>query len=90
MKAHLLPTDILEVSELAETVMQSLEPLAKAQNIALKFENIEGPVNVRGDREEIAQVIQNLVQNAIRYGKNNGNAKLSITRQQDPSTGQKN
>lgn len=89
MKAHLLPTDILEVSELAETVMQSLEPLAEAQNIALKFENIEGPVNVRGDREEIAQVIQNLVHNAIRYGKNNGNAKLSITRQQDPSTGQK-
>ena len=89
MTAHLLPRDILEVSELAEAVMQSLEPLAEAQNIALKFVSIDGPVNIRGDREEIAQVLQNLVQNAIRYGQPDGNAELSITRDKDPTTGQR-
>ncbi|MEM8973577.1 MAG: ATP-binding protein [Pseudomonadota bacterium] len=88
MRAHLPPRDSLEVGELAEAVVQSLEPLAESHQISLKLGNMECPVNVRGDREEIAQVLQNLVQNAIRYGRPDGTAEISVSRHTNPATGQ--
>ncbi len=87
MRAHLTPRDSLEICELAEGVVQSLEPLADSHQIALKLEIPKEPVHVRGEREELAQVLQNLVQNAIRYGETDGTAKISVSRHTNSATG---
>lgn len=84
MKAHLPPRDFVEMSELLDSVVQSLEPFAESNDITLEFVNETGPIHVRGDRDELAQVFQNLVQNAIRYGRSGGYARITITREEQP------
>ena len=38
----------------------------------IEFRRLETPAVIRGDSDEIVQVFQNLVQNAIKYGKPGG------------------
>ncbi|MGI9410603.1 MAG: ATP-binding protein [Hyphomicrobiaceae bacterium] len=87
MRVHLPPHGTVELTELLETVVQSLEPLAEANDVSLHLDSETGPVFVRGEREELAQVFQNLVQNAIRYGKNGGDTKVLIDRAKGSSNG---
>ena len=47
----------------------------------IEFRRLEAPAIVRGDRDEIVQVFQNLVQNAIKYGKRGGRIDVRVTRE---------
>ena len=82
MRAHLPPRDIVEMSALLESVLQALEPLAESNDIKLELINRVGAIQVRGDRDELAQVFHNLVQNAIRYGRPGGFVRMTVDREQ--------
>ena len=86
MRAHLLPRDVVEMSALLEAVARSLEPLAESNEIKLELVNDIGAIHVRGDRDELAQVFHNLVQNAIRYGRPGGYVRMTIDREQPTGT----
>ena len=82
MHVHVPPRGIVDLNEVVNFVAQSLEPVARSAGIKLEFERLPGPANVRGDREELVQVAQNLLQNAIKYGKSGGGqAKARIVRE---------
>lgn len=81
MRAHLAPKGIVELNEVAAYVVQSLEPLAQASQITVTVGRLDGPARIRGDREEIVQVLQNLVQNAIKYGREGGKAQARVYRE---------
>lgn len=56
-----------------------LEYKAKKNNISLLFDlSYNKPIYVRGDKERIGQVIINLIDNSIKYGKNKGTTEVSI------------
>ena len=78
MRAHLPTSGVVDMHELLASVTQSLEPLAETSEISLKFE----PTNVRaavdGERGELTQVFQNLIQNAIRYGRAGGQVQITL------------
>ena len=78
MRVHLPPRGIVELNETAAYVCQSLEPVAEGFNISLTLERDKMPARIRGDREEIVQVIQNLIQNAIKYGREGGHVKVRV------------
>lgn len=79
MKEHLPPRDRVEVGELLEWVAQSLEPLAQANGTELSFSReTDQELWVRGEREELAQVFLNLVQNAIKYGGSPGKVDIVL------------
>ena len=85
MRVHLSPRGIVELNETAAYVCQSLEPVAEGFNIALTLERDGAPARIRGDREEIVQVIQNLIQNAIKYGREGGEVAVRVGRERSPS-----
>ena len=87
MRAHLPPRGRVELAELLETVVQTVEPLAEANGIAVRLENSAGSTVVRGEREELAQVFQNLVQNAIRYGKSGGHVCVALSHCEGQNSG---
>ena len=58
MRVHLPPRGIVELNETAAYVCQSLEPVAESAKTHLKFFRDEIPARIRGDREEIVQVLQ--------------------------------
>jgi two-component system phosphate regulon sensor histidine kinase PhoR len=85
MRVHLPPRGIVELNEAAAYVCQSLEPLIDATKAEITLDRYESPARIRGAREEIVQVIQNLVQNAIKYGREDGRIQVRVGR--DPPKG---
>jgi two-component system phosphate regulon sensor histidine kinase PhoR len=64
---------------LAKEVMEGLEDNAKNKSIKLSFkEKYTYPAYVKADREKIRQVMINLVQNSLKYGKANGSTAIKI------------
>ncbi|MBC8985496.1 sensor histidine kinase [Pedobacter sp. N36a] len=64
---------------LAKEVMEGLEDKAKKKNITISFKDkYTHPAYVNADREKIRQVMINLIQNSIKYGKENGSTAIKI------------
>jgi two-component system phosphate regulon sensor histidine kinase PhoR len=85
MRVHLPPRGILDLNEVAAYVAQALEPLAAASKVKVVVTKSEGAVRIRGDRDEIVQVLQNLVHNAIKYGREGGRVEIAVSRVLDGS-----
>jgi two-component system, OmpR family, phosphate regulon sensor histidine kinase PhoR len=80
MRVHLPPRGIVDLNEVAAYVYQSLEPVAEGFGITLTQHGDPTPARIRGDREEIVQVLQNLIQNAIKYGREGGHVEVRVGR----------
>ena len=83
MKVHLPPKGIVDLNDVASYVAQALDPLAEASKIKIVVTKGESPIRIRGDRDEIVQVIQNLVHNAIKYGREGGRVEVGVSRVMD-------
>ncbi len=69
--------------ELLEQVKQAFEPLAAEQQVALQLDVSENLPAVPVDRERMAQVLTNLVSNALRYTASGGAVTLRARAQND-------
>jgi len=81
MREYLPLSDEVELGVVLTEVAQTLEPLAKRAGVALTLSRSDGEAVVRGDRDELLQVFQNLVQNAIKYGRSGGTVDIRMTRE---------
>jgi two-component system phosphate regulon sensor histidine kinase PhoR len=81
MRVHVPPRGVVDLNEVIGFVAQTLEPLAQTSEMILKLVEWPRPALVRGDREELVQVFQNLVQNAIKYGRKGGTVEVRIGRE---------
>ncbi len=84
MREYLPPSGEADLGAVLADVAQTLEPLAQQAGITLSLSGAEGAAVVRGDHDELAQVFQNLVQNAIKYGRAGGKVDVRLTR--EPAT----
>lgn len=83
MRVHLRPTAIVDLNKIASYVAQTLEPLSEASQSVIGLQKLEeGPARIYGDREELVQVLQNLVHNALKYGSDGGRVDIKISRRQ--------
>jgi two-component system phosphate regulon sensor histidine kinase PhoR len=85
MKAHLPPRGVVDLAEVATYVAQALEPVAAQYKIKIVVTKGGGPIRIRGDRDEIVQVMHNLVHNAIKYGREGGHVEIGVARVLDGS-----
>lgn len=67
------------VQELIREVYESLSLIAETNSITCSIKKgCESPLTVFADKEKLRQVITNLVENSIKYGKKNGHIVASI------------
>ena len=78
MKPYLTPGATVDVRSIVQSVIDSLSPLAKESGIVIERKFGEAPVEVRGDRDELFQVFENLLENACKYGQSGGRVTVSI------------
>ncbi len=71
--------NITEVSmnELTEVILRRLRPIARKRDIEVTFESIR-PVKATVDEVKISLLISNLVENAVKYNKENGWVKVVL------------
>ena len=76
MNAHVPPSDLVDLNDVLGHARDTLEPLATDSHMTLSVERFPKAAIVRGDRDELLQVLQNLVQNALKYGNSGGNVRI--------------
>ena len=65
------------INELVERILKRLRPIAALRNIELVFESFR-PVTADVDEVKLTLAISNLVENAIKYNKENGWVQVSL------------
>jgi two-component system phosphate regulon sensor histidine kinase PhoR len=80
MREHLPPAERVDLNQIVAHVIQSLQPIAAETGTTIAFCGLEEAATIRGDSDEIVQVFQNLVQNAIKYGKQGGRIEVRLVR----------
>jgi two-component system phosphate regulon sensor histidine kinase PhoR len=81
MREHLTPAERVDLNGAVAHVIQSLQPIAGQTGTTIELRRLPQPAIIRGDSDEIVQVFQNLVQNAIKYGKPGGRIDVGIARE---------
>lgn len=84
-KANLKPTGRVDLNDLIEEVLRSLSSFAEERSITIDVtpndvEPAAGSLIAMGDRDELFQVFHNLVENAVKYGRDGGGVKISMTK----------
>jgi two-component system, OmpR family, phosphate regulon sensor histidine kinase PhoR len=69
LNEHVAPTSRVALTPLIEQVADALELRAADRGMRLSLAVPEDLPDVQGDEDELAQVFQNLIDNAIKYGK---------------------
>ncbi|TDH23274.1 sensor histidine kinase [Segetibacter sp. 3557_3] len=78
---HPLKKSVFVIQDLIKEVCESLSIKTSKRNIKCAIKKgCEVPISVYADKEMIRQVLINLVSNATKYGKDNGNIVASIYR----------
>ena len=70
-------SDEIDLTDACREVLERLAPVAVDRGIDLGLE-AEGPVLVTGDRTMLGEMIVNLVDNALRHGRPNGNVTVEV------------
>jgi two-component system phosphate regulon sensor histidine kinase PhoR len=79
MKAHVRPADSVDLVAVVSHVVDSLEPQARDLGVAIEMGLPAVPVAVTGDRDELIQVFENLIENACKYGQSGRHVTVTVT-----------
>ncbi|GGA78950.1 two-component sensor histidine kinase [Brucella endophytica] len=78
MKAHIAVTERVDLANVLNHVADSLTPFANGLDVTIERHIPAGPVKVTGDRDELIQVFQNLLENACKYGQSGKRAIVRL------------
>lgn len=82
MDEHVPPADVVDLTAVAEDVIAFLRPQSDAKSIELTHE-LEADALAVGERDQLTEVVQNLIENAIKYSP--ADASIGVTVQRDMS-----
>lgn len=88
LNEHVPPVGTVDLAETARDVIASVSPLLEQSNAIVDFECDDGaPFETQADRDEVFQAIQNLIDNAAKYGGDPALVKVKVGRGAAPSIG---
>ena len=97
LNEHVSPTDPVNLLKIAEEVVNATKPQAEKKGMEVSI-RVSGAENIAqgaqktpmvpGDRDELYQVLQNLVDNAIKYGKPQGHVSVELQTKKDGAAGE--
>ncbi len=75
---HRPPEGEADLADVVREVVDALEPLAAERGVEVRVTGADDPVMVTGIRDELAQVVQNLVDNAVKYSNDKGVVQVDL------------
>jgi two-component system phosphate regulon sensor histidine kinase PhoR len=79
LREHVRPSDAVDLFGVVNDVTDGLTPLADQYGVAIGVTASASLPKVMGDRDELAQVVQNLADNALRYGRSGKRIDISLS-----------
>jgi len=80
LNEHIAPSGRVDLARAASDVVDAVSVIAQDRQVQIKADLGKGGATVTGDRDETLQVIQNLVDNALKYSSAGGMVELTIER----------
>ncbi len=84
MSAHNRPTTLVDLGDIVRHVLDAMSPLAEELKIEVFADLNVGPMPVRGDQDELVQVFENLIENAMKYGESGNRVEIHARREDAP------
>jgi two-component system, OmpR family, phosphate regulon sensor histidine kinase PhoR len=82
---HVPPQDEVDIHGVVRDAAAALQGLARLENMTLSVEQANDLPPIVGDRDELIQLFQNLMHNAIKYGRTGGHVWVSLEWAPGPS-----
>ncbi|MCW5720496.1 MAG: two-component sensor histidine kinase [Devosia sp.] len=79
MYQHVRPTGQVDLAGLLRDVREGLQIQAQAAALDVVLRLPEGPVPVTGDRSQLYEVFENLIENAIKYGAGGKSVEVELS-----------
>ena len=80
LNEHIPPSGRVDLAKAASDVIDAVSVLSQERGVVITLQSEGGKVNIDGDRDEIIQVIQNLVDNGIKYSPSGQSVEIVIRR----------
>lgn len=74
------PSGDVELPSLLQGVLAALQPTAEAAGVVFETEGLGGNLRLPGDQDQLIQVFQNLIENAIKYGATGEHIRVTLSR----------
>jgi two-component system phosphate regulon sensor histidine kinase PhoR len=74
---HLPPTGEYDLRQATSEVVEALAPLAAGKKVTVKLDKT-GPAIASGSRDQLIQVAQNLIDNALKYAPEGGEVRIRV------------
>jgi two-component system phosphate regulon sensor histidine kinase PhoR len=78
LNEHIPPSGRVDLDRAASDVVDAISVLTREKQIAIALDQGEARASVSGDRDEILQVVQNLLDNAVKYSSRSGTVEISV------------
>src|SRR5450432_2490407 len=82
LNAHLQPNLAVDLAPIVRQVADGLQTLARDREVEIKVAAPAEPLMVLGDRDELIRALENLVENALKYGAAGKRVDITIARAQ--------
>lgn len=77
LREHIVPDTPLELLPIVRQVIDSLLPRAEERGVEISISSTE-PLLIRGDRDELIRLFENLIENAIKYGASGKRVEVTL------------
>ena len=78
MHQHVRPTGSIDLAVLLREVREGLQTQARAAEVDIVMSLPEGAANTIGDRGQLYEVFENLLDNAIKYGASGKTVEIAL------------
>jgi len=72
MRAHVRPSELVDATKPVHQAVELARGLAHEQGVALELDISPLPLTIRADSDELVQLVDNLIENAVKYGGDGG------------------
>lgn len=79
LKAHIAPTGRIDLGAIVDANALALSGVAHERGVELSVEKRTQELTVTGDQDELASLVENLIENAIKYGKSGQRVEIALS-----------
>lgn len=87
LREHLPPRGTVSVPGLIKDVVDGISPIAARDKVDIDVAVQDDLPLIKGDWDELHQVVQNLVDNAVKYGQSGGRVEITADRVEEAASG---